>query len=246
MKNIIKSLLLLILVLFLLPAGLATGWWSVAERPRSWHQADWSSSGVLPKATDVDGAVIHVMAARTGGLKGALSQHTWLVTKRADENIYTRYDKVGWGVPVRVNGYAADARWYSNDPDIVHTVRGQDASRLIPAIERAVSSYPYGNRGGYRIWPGPNSNSFVAHVLRQVPEIGAVLPSNAVGRDFLPNGEWLFVSETGDDLLVSFEGLLGLAVGRRSGIEFNFLGLVAGIDLTRPAIKLPGFGRIGI
>jgi len=29
------------------------------------------------------------------------------------------------------------------------------------------------------------------------------------------------------------------------GIEVNFLGLVAGLDLRRPAVKLPGFGRIG-
>ena len=36
----------------------------------------------------------------------------------------------------------------------------------------------------YRIWPGPNSNSFVAHVLREVPELGTTLPPNATGRDF--------------------------------------------------------------
>ena len=30
------------------------------------------------------------------------------------------------------------------------------------------------------------------------------------------------------------------------GIEFNFLGLVAGIDLRHPGVKLPGFGRLGI
>jgi hypothetical protein len=30
------------------------------------------------------------------------------------------------------------------------------------------------------------------------------------------------------------------------GIEVNFLGLVAGLDLRHPAVKLPGFGRIGL
>jgi hypothetical protein len=29
------------------------------------------------------------------------------------------------------------------------------------------------------------------------------------------------------------------------GIEINFLGAVIGIDLRRPALKLPGLGRIG-
>ena len=30
------------------------------------------------------------------------------------------------------------------------------------------------------------------------------------------------------------------------GIEVNLLGLVAGLDLRYPGVKLPGFGRIGI
>jgi hypothetical protein len=29
-------------------------------------------------------------------------------------------------------------------------------------------------------------------------------------------------------------------------VELNFLGLVAGLDFRRPAIKLPGWGRIGL
>jgi hypothetical protein len=30
------------------------------------------------------------------------------------------------------------------------------------------------------------------------------------------------------------------------GLEVNVLGLVAGLDLRHPAVKLPGFGRIGV
>jgi hypothetical protein len=40
-------------------------------------------------------------------------------------------------------------------------------------------------------------------------------------------------------------GLLGFSVGWVEGIEVNVLGLVTGIDIRRPALKLPGFGRIG-
>jgi hypothetical protein len=29
-------------------------------------------------------------------------------------------------------------------------------------------------------------------------------------------------------------------------VELNIVGLVAGLDLRHPAVKLPGFGRIGI
>ena len=35
-------------------------------------------------------------------------------------------------------------------------------------------------------------------------------------------------------------------VGWVEGVEFNFMGLVAGLDLRHPGIKLPGFGRIGM
>jgi hypothetical protein len=37
-----------------------------------------------------------------------------------------------------------------------------------------------------------------------------------------------------------------VSVGWVEGIEVNLLGLVAGIDVRRPAIKVPGWGRIGV
>ena len=39
--------------------------------------------------------------------------------------------------------------------------------------------------------------------------------------------------------------MLGLKVGWVEGIEFNLFTLVAGLDIRRPAVKLPGIGRIG-
>ena len=66
-------------------------------------------------------------------------------------------------------------------------MRGDAAAQaLIPKIEAAIKEYSYANAGDYRIWPGPNSNTFVATVLRAIPELGAALPPNAVGRDFRP------------------------------------------------------------
>ena len=41
-------------------------------------------------------------------------------------------------------------------------------------------------------------------------------------------------------------GYGGVAVGWVEGIEINILGAVVGVDIRHPAIKLPGFGRIGI
>jgi hypothetical protein len=41
-------------------------------------------------------------------------------------------------------------------------------------------------------------------------------------------------------------GLLGLSLARDEGIELNLLGLSFGIDVARPALKLPFIGRLGL
>jgi hypothetical protein len=94
------------------------------------------------------------------------------------------------------------------------------------------------------MWPGPNSNTFVASVLREVPEVQAILPPNAVGRDFRAEA-YAGVSDSGTGIEASAWGVVGFKLGWVEGLEVNVLGLVTGVDLRRPALKLPGFGRIG-
>ena len=50
----------------------------------------------------------------------------------------------------------------------------------------------------------------------------------------------------GRDFHASLGGLIGFAAGMRSGFEMHFLGLVAGLDFLRPALKIPGFGRLDL
>ena len=130
-------------------------------------------------------------------------------------------------------------------PTVVADVSGAAAEALIPRIEAAVKNYPYANAGDYRVWPGPNSNTFVAAVLRAVPEIGVEMPPNALGRDFRPL-PYAGLSDSQTGIEASLWGLLGVKIGWVEGIEINLLGLVVGLDLRHPALKLPGFGRIGI
>ncbi len=233
-----------ILVVFIAPALATAGWWSLQTRPGSWRNADWSSSGVLPAGPEKDNAAIYVLAARTGGFKGAFSLHSWIVVKKPGAAGYDRYDKVGWGSPIRHNAYAADGRWYSNTPEIVASVTGPDAADLIPAVERAIADYRYAGLGDYRIWPGPNSNSFVAHVLRGVPELGVTLPPNATGRDYAPGFVDVNLAPDWKDMHVTFGGLFGFALGVRSGVEVHFAGLVAGFDPAHPALKIPAYGTV--
>jgi hypothetical protein len=235
---------LTILLLFLLPVAARAALFAYEGGPRSWREADWSSSGSLPGAGAHPEARVLVMTGRTGGWKGVVAVHSWVVFKRQNARNWTRYDVVGWGSPVRRNGWDPDGRWYGNMPTVLVDVKGDEATAVIPKIEQAVKSYQYANAGDYRIWPGPNSNTFVATVLRAMPELGVTMPPNAIGRDFRPY-PYIGWSDSGTGIEASLWGLLGFKLGWVEGVEVNFLSLVAGLDVRRPALKLPGFGRIG-
>ena len=241
--TLLKHFILFVLLVFVTPALATVAWWVLQERPGNWRSADWTSSGVLPVATADRDAAVYVMAARTGGLKGAFSLHSWIVLKRKGSATYDRYDKVGWGSPIRKNSRPADGRWYSNEPMIVHKVQGASVEALIARVEQAISTYPYAKSGDYHVWPGPNSNSFVAHVLRSVPELG-VMPPNATGRDFAAGLGSIGWSSATWDFHATLHGLAGISIGATSGIELHFMGLVAGVDFARPALKIPAYGRV--
>ncbi|OLP62562.1 hypothetical protein BJF93_01850 [Xaviernesmea oryzae] len=242
---LLRLVLVSFLLVYLLPALASAGIWYMRDRPASWREADWTSAGILPPPQADAEPAVYVLSAATGGMKGAVSSHSWIVLKKPGASSYARYDKVGWGTPIRRNAYPADARWYSNPPELVVARRGPEAMALIPKVEAAIAAYPYNQPGAYRLFPGPNSNSFVAHVLRSVPELHAVLPPHAVGRDYLPEGRFFAVDADGRDVHATLYGLIGLSAGWRSGLELHILGLVAGLDLRHPGLKIPAFGRIG-
>ena len=222
MLKVLKYSLLTILLVFIAPVLVHAAIWLSEERPGSWRQADWSSAGVLPDPRTEPEPSIRVMAARTGGLKGIVSVHTWLVLKHENASAYERYDVVGWGNPVRRNSQPADGRWYSNDPVVIYELRGAEAARLLPKVEAAIADYQWSERGSYRIWPGPNSNTFVATVLAAVPELRADMPPTAIGRDY-PAGSWVRRAP-GGGVFVTLGGIAGVTLGLREGLEINFLG----------------------
>jgi hypothetical protein len=239
--------LLIVFGLFLFPLAAHAVWWAARDDVApNWRAADWSSAQLLPQASDAPQAIVAVYAARVGRWRGIFAHHTWIVVKEAGARQYTRYDKVGWGSPVRTNGWVADGRWFGNAPQPIVTIEGEAAQRLIPQVRAAVASYPYRTVGAYNAWPGPNSNTFVAHVMRQVPELGAALPPTAIGKDWQPFRDMVGLTPSRTGVQISLGGYAGLTLGWIEGLEVDFLGLVAGIDFRRPALKLPGWGRIGL
>jgi hypothetical protein len=233
------------IVCIALPIAASSAWGYARGWPSNWRTADWSATGTLPPAASSRPAMIRIYAARSGRWKGILAVHHWMVLKPEGGN-YNRYEVVGWGAPVRHNNYAADARWYSNDPKVVYELRGAQAKALIPKVMAAIDSYPWYDYGSYRVWPGPNSNTFVAHILRQVPELGAEMHTAGVGKDFVGPGLTIASTPSGTGWQISLAGYVGLAAAWAEGLELHFLGTTIGIDFDDFALKLPGIGRIGV
>ncbi|NEU13757.1 DUF3750 domain-containing protein [Methylobacterium sp. BTF04] len=246
-RSVLRVLILLVLALFLLPLGTHALWWMVrGGGAPDWAVADWSSAGLLKAPKAGDPALVRVYAARVGRWRGIFAHHSWIVVKEAGASRYTRYDVVGWGIPMRTDGWAADGRWFGNTPEPVLALDGDEAARAIPAIRAAVAEYPYRALGSYSVWPGPNSNTFAAYVLAHIPGIATTLLPTALGKDWTPAGQIVERTPSGTGLRISLGGYAGITLGWVEGIEVNLLGLVAGLDLRRPALKLPGWGRIGV
>ncbi len=82
--------------------------------------------------------------------------------------------------------------------------------------------------------------------LDSVPELRAVLPPTAIGKDFPYTGRWIGVTSSGTGVYMSLAGYVGLTIGWVEGFELNFFGAVLGFDIRRPALKFPGLGRCGL
>ena len=233
------------LLLLLGPIAASTAKYLAGDRRENWQMADRSSAGLLPRPADHVDALIRVFAARTVRWRGIFAVHSWIVVKERGASRYSRYDYTAWGEPIRIDGFAPDGRWFGAEPQTVVSVDGDKAEPLIPKIRAAVEGYQFRSYGDYRPWPGPNSNTFVQAILDAIPELHAVLPPTAIGKDYPYRGEWFGLTPSRTGAFVSLGGYLGLTVGWIEGIELNFFGGVLGLDIRRPALKLPGIGRIG-
>ena len=214
-----------------------------------WSAASRASAGLAPDPAREPGAIIQVYGARAHSWRGAFGVHTWIAAKRSGASAYTVYQVIGWrlyrgGSAVSVSeGATPDGRWFGALPSVLAQRRGAGVDTLIDRLDAAVAAYPYADR--YRVWPGPNSNTFVAFMARALPELRVDLPANAIGKDFLAPATWVDRLPSGTGWQVSAGGLLGASLGREEGLELNLLGLSAGIDFNDLALRLPGLGRVG-
>lgn len=123
-------------------------------------------------------------------------------------------------------------------PQVMAEWRGA-AARDLRAALAASPEYPYRDR--YLAWPGPNSNTYIAWVLRRAG-VSADLDPRGIGRDYLGIvGAGTTTTRTG---FQAETPVLGLKAGALDGVELHFLYFTLGIDAWPPAVKTP-LGRLG-
>ena len=214
---------------------------------RDWRDASSEPAGLAPDPVSEREALVQVYAARTWGWRGLFGVHTWVAVKPTNAGNYTVYEVIGWRLrsgrsAVVVSGRHPDARWFGNLPELIADKRGTGVDAIIERIDKAAAAYPYPD--SYTAWPGPNSNTFTAWVLRAVPELRADLPPTAIGKDYLGEGV-ASSAPSGSGYQLSLAGLLGIAASGVEGVEVNVLGLTFGINPFDLSLKLPLVGRIG-
>ena len=217
-----------------------------ADAPRGWAFAVRHSAGIAPDpVSNAAVAIVQVYAAPTYGWRGYFAVHPWIIFKRAGQTAYTRYEVIGWGGSdvVRRDRNEPDGYWFGALPQLLVDHRGEAAEAMIGPIEAAIESYPYKDQ--YRSYPGPNSNTFLAHIGRSVPALNLDLPANAIGKDYRPLTQLVGHAPSGGGVQISLLGMLGVIVSAEEGIEINLLGLNFGIDLKHLALRLPSIGRLG-
>ena len=213
----------------------------------SWRTAPRHSAGIAPDPVALrETAIVQVYIAPTYGWRRYVAVHPWIIVKKSGETAFTRYDVVGWRAPdvVQRNYALPDGLWYGERPQLLVDLRGEGVDAMIGKIEAAIASYPYADT--YRVYPGPNSNTFLAHIGREVPALKLDLPANAIGKDYRPITNPLGISSSGSGVQATLLGLLGVNVGLGEGAEINLLGLNFGVDLNSPGLRLPFVGRIGL
>jgi uncharacterized protein DUF3750 len=188
--------------------------------------------------------IVQVWGARTRGAKGIFGVHSWVAVKPANASEFTVYEVVGWrlrwtdtAVVIRTR---APNHWFGAEGELYAEKRGAGVEELIQRIDKAAREYPYAKT--YTVWPGPNSNTFVAWIARAVPELEADLPATAIGKDYL-GGSMVSTAPSGKGFQFSLGGLLGLSASGVDGVELNILSLNFGVSAS--GIKLPIVGRIG-
>jgi len=126
------------------------------------------------------------------------------------------YARMRWGERVRI---------LSQDNGIANPNFVRDIKNFVNNYDDSV----------YKTYPGPNSNTFIEKIVREVKGISAILDHNAIGKE---NGFYAGKTSGGSGFKLQTP-ILGIALGLKEGVEVSVLGLSAGVSAYPPAIRIP-------
>ena len=157
--------------------------WALEPQPFGMAQA--------PDPLDYQDAIIQVYGADVWGFRGNFAIHTWIATKARGAADYQVYQVIGWRLRrgrsvVSITEGNPARPWYGSPAILLHEIRGDEAQALVDPVHDAALSYPFDRE--YKMWPGPNSNSFTAWIGLEVPGLDLDLPVKAIGQSWMISG----------------------------------------------------------
>ena len=121
--------------------------------------------------------------------------------------------------------------WFSRFKSVVE--------QAILNVRGAAKNYLYA--WNYRIWPGPNINTFISHLIHSADNFHFGLPPHAIGKDYPVEGSFFTKSSSNTGWQFSIYGLLGFILSSAEGLHFKSLGLsLAGIPAKRILLARSG------
>lgn len=214
----------------------------------NWRQASRDSQNIALAPELITEDTFQIYHARAYSWRGNFAVHPWVAWIKKGDKSYTVAQVTYWKMmssktSVSVLKDIPDRKWYDSPPTLMYELKGAKAAKAIAKVERLIENYPF--KSSYTLYPGPNSNTFVSYLIRNIDELETELPPHAIGKDYREIENVITKSPSGTGFQISVLGMLGLTIGANEGLELNLLGLNFGIDFLRPAIKIPFAGRLG-
>ena len=125
------------------------------------------SNAQVPNPETHQEPILQVYAARTWGPKGIFAVHSWIAMKPQGAKDYEVSQVIGWRqrrsgtVLFRETNVPVNS-WWGKEATLLLDLRGDDVTPLIKKVDAAIQAYPWKNE--YGLYPGPNSNTFVAWI----------------------------------------------------------------------------------
>ncbi len=158
---------------------------------KSWKDTSCKSTNSIPLSLTEE--MIYIMHSKLYSWRGAIAYHSWVSVVTDSYTNYEIIDNEDLAKHLNIdcienpnnltfkNNRTADNLWFGNYPIVGFKYHAADKS-IGERLEHNFKEYPYKEK--YRSIPGPNSNSYVSYLIRNISELNYTLPLKALGRNF--------------------------------------------------------------